>query len=252
MQKNNPLISIIMPCHNGEKYISDAIKSVIAQTYQDWELLVIDDNSIDNSVNLIKSFIENDSRIKLLHNEKPTGFPATPRNLGIKQALGRYIAFLDCDDVWLPTKLEKQIKLFDESSSVIYSYYKKMDESGSINESIVKSPSEVAFKGLLNGNCIGNLTGIYDVEKVGKIYQKEKGHEDYIMWLEILQNGYMAKNTETVEAIYRESKKSTSGNKLKAFSWTWNIYRKELRLSFFESVYHFCIYAFKGVIKFIK
>ena len=241
-----------MPCHNGEKYISDAIKSVIAQTYQDWELLVIDDNSTDNSVNLIKSFIENDSRIKLLYNEKPTGFPATPRNLGIKQAEGRYIAFLDCDDVWLSNKLDNQIKLFDERTSVVYSYYKKMDENGSISNSIVKSPSEIAFKGLLNGNCIGNLTGIYDVEKKGKIYQKEIHHEDYVMWLEILKNGNIAKNTNTVEAIYRESKKSTSGNKLKAFSWTWNIYRSELRLSFLESVFYFCIYAFKGMLKFFK
>ena len=247
-----PQVSIIMPCHNGEKYISDAIKSVIAQTYQDWELLVIDDNSTDNSVNLIKSFIENDSRIKLLSNEKPTGLPATPRNLGIKQAEGRYIAFLDCDDVWLSNKLDNQIKLFDERTSVVYSYYKKMDENGSISNSIVKSPSEIAFKGLLNGNCIGNLTGIYDVEKKGKIYQKEIHHEDYVMWLEILKNGNIAKNTNTVEAIYRESKKSTSGNKLKAFSWTWNIYRSELRLSFLESVFYFCIYAFKGMLKFFK
>ena len=247
-----PQVSIIMPCHNGEKFIRESIESVISQTFKDWELLVIDDNSTDTSVDLIDSFIKNDTRIKLLRNEKSTGFPATPRNLGIKQAQGRYIAFLDCDDVWLSNKLDNQIKLFDERTSVVYSYYKKMDENGSISDSIVKSPSEIAFKGLLNGNCIGNLTGIYDAEKIGKIYQKEIHHEDYVMWLEILKNGNIAKNTNTVEAIYRESKKSTSGNKLKAFSWTWNIYRSELRLSFLESVFHFCIYAFKGMLKFFK
>lgn len=247
-----PQISIIMPCHNGERYISDAIKSVISQTYQDWELLVIEDNSTDNSIKIVKEFINKDNRIKLLCTEKSIGMPAIPRNVGIKEACGCYIAFLDCDDVWLPNKLEKQIKLFDENTSVVFSYYKKMDENGIINETIIKSPSEIDFRGLLNGNCIGNLTGIYDAEKVGKIYQKEMHHEDYVMWLEILRKGNIAKNTNSVEAIYRESKKSTSGNKLKAFSWTWNIYRNELRLSFFESIYHFCIYAFKGVLKFIK
>ena len=125
---DNLKVSIIMPCHNGANYIEKAINSVIAQTYIEWELIIIDDNSTDNSVLIANKYVNSDSRIKCLRNENNTGMPASPRNIGIKEAKGRYIAFLDCDDVWLANKLENQIKLFDERTSVVYSYYKKMDE----------------------------------------------------------------------------------------------------------------------------
>jgi len=248
-----PKISIIMPCHNGDKYIREAIESVIAQTFTDWELLVINDNSSDTSVSIISEFTERDSRIKLLNLAESNGMPSAPRNMGITEAQGQYIAFLDCDDKWLPSKLENQLKLFEDNNCVVaFSYYKKMDENGNIHDSVIYSPANVKYNKLLNGNCIGNLTGMYDSAKVGKIYQKSVHHEDYLMWLEILKSGLVAKNTNTVEAVYRESKKSTSGNKLAAFVWTWQIYRSELKLNIFSAFFHFITYAFKAVIKFIK
>lgn len=242
-----------MPCHNGEKYIRESVDSIVNQKYEDWELLFIDDNSTDNSVNIINEYIVNDNRIKLLINPNPTGKPSAPRNYGIENAKGSYIAFCDCDDKWMPSKLEIQMKYFEKKDcSVVFSYYKKMDEDGNIHDNIITSPTEVTYRQLLNGNCIGNLTGIYNADLVGKVYQKDIGHEDYLMWLEILKFGNKAYNTNTVEAIYREQRNSTSGNKIQAFKWTWNIYRKGLELSFLQSVIHFVFYAIKGILKFLK
>ena len=116
------VVSIIMPCHNGERFLSEAISSVINQTYKDWELLIIDDNSTDCSITVIKDFISKDNRIKLLHTVTTSGYPATPRNIGINEAHGRYIAFLDCDDVWMPSKLQNQLnQLIADDVAVIYS-----------------------------------------------------------------------------------------------------------------------------------
>lgn len=248
-----PQVSIIMPCHNGEKYISDAISSVISQTFSDWELLIVDDNSTDGSVKVIEDFCKKDSRIELLHTEKSTGLPATARNVGIKNASGRFIAFLDCDDMWLPTKLARQVPLFETKNvAVVFSYYAKMNGSGDYGGSSISSPVFVSYDYMLNGNCIGNLTGMYDTQKCGKVFQKEIHHEDYVMWLEILKKGFFALNTNTVEAVYRESKSSVSGSKLKIFKWQWNILRRELKIPFLKSAKYFLRYAVSGFLKFIK
>lgn len=248
-----PDVSIIMPCHNGSKYIENAIKSVQNQTYTGWELLVVDDCSSDDSVKVISDFVKNDNRIKLLHTQKSTGYPSDVRNVGIEAATGRYISFLDCDDMWLPSKLERQIPLFENSeTAVVFSWYLKMDENGNQHEKPVKSPTCVNFERLLGGNVIGNLTGIYDTKKVGKVYQKQIHHEDYLMWLEILDHKYIAVNTNSVEAVYCESKNSLSGSKLKALTWTWGIFYKELHLNFFISLNYFLKYCFKAICKFVK
>ena len=242
-----------MPCHNGEKYLRQAVDSVLAQTFGDWELLIIDDASTDGSVTIAKEYIDRDNRIRLLHTEHSTGKPATTRNVGIEAASGRFIAFLDCDDQWLPSKLEHQLPLFEQQNcAAVFSFYKKMDIAGNVRSAVVTSLASVDFNQLLDGNCIGNLTSIYDTAKVGKVYQKEIHHEDYLMWLMMLQKGFIARNTGTVEAYYRESDTSVSGSKIKALGWTWDIYRKELGLSFGASALHFIKYAFKGLSKRLK
>lgn len=247
------IISIIMPCYNGEKYIKSAIESVISQTYSEWELLIIDNNSTDNSANIISSYSVIDSRIKLLVCGSKSGTPAAPRNVGIEASTGKYIAFLDCDDIWLPTKLESQLPFFNNNNcAVVFSYYKKMDENGNVSDNVITSPKQVTYKQLLNGDCIGNLTGMYDISKVGKVYQKEIHAEDYLMWLEILHKNFIAMNTNTVEGLYRVSTNSTSGNKLKSAMWNWNIFRNELHLSLISAIFHFCNYMIRGVLKYIK
>ena len=246
-------VSIIMPCHNGAAYLASSIQSVIVQTYKDWELLIIDDGSTDNSLQIIKDFAKADFRIKYFSIEKASGSPTYPRNVGIQNATGRFIAFLDCDDMWLPKKLEHQLPLFDhKKTAVVFSYYEKMDETGQRNNRIIYSPDTVDYSLLLKGNCIGNLTGVYDTQKVGKVFQKQIRHEDYVMWLSILAQGWIAKNTQTCEAVYREQRNSVSGNKLRVLGWVWNIYTNELKLSFLKSAYYFAFYIVKSSLKFLK
>ena len=168
------MVSIIIPTYNSSFFISQAIESVLVQTYKDWEALVIDDCSTDDSANIIKSYCQKDERIKYLKTEYASGSPTLPRNIGIKNSQGRYIAFLDSDDIWLPDKLEKQLKVFTESEvAIVYSNYEKMEQNGKCCGREIIAPSTVDYSLLLKGNCIGCLTAMYDTEKVGKVFFKK-------------------------------------------------------------------------------
>lgn len=248
-------VSIIMPAHNAAKTIKESIDSVLSQTFTDWELLVINDSSIDETEQIVSEYTRKDSRIRLLYTDKSVGNPFYPRNIGIKAAEGRFIAFLDSDDVWLATKLEKQIPLFDdEKVAIVFSYYEKFatNEAETKKNRVIKSPASVSYNSALYGNPIGNLTGVYDSKKIGKVFYEDAGHEDYILWLTILKKGFIAKNTNTVEARYRVAEKSVSSNKGKAASWTWNIYRKTLGFNIIKSAFCYSMYMLKGVLKYLK
>jgi len=247
------MVSIITPCYNASQYISYTIDSVLKQTYPNWELIIVDDCSTDNSSDIIKQFISGDTRIKYFKTDNPSGSPVLPRNIGIEKATGRYIAFLDSDDIWLPTKLEEQLKLFkDDKTAVAFSNYEKMNEAGDRNQRIIIAPKETNYHNLLKGNVIGNLTGIYDTEKVGKVYCQDIRHEDYVLWLSILKKGYLAKNTNTVTALYRVRENSVSSNKLKILSWQWNILRNVEKISLPKAIYYYTNYAIKAFLKTIK
>ena len=248
------MVSIITPCYNSADYIADTIKSVIAQTYQDWEMIIVDDCSTDNSLDIIEDYAKYDSRIKVLRTEKSSGSPVAPRNLAIQKASGRYIAFLDSDDIWLPTKIESQLDVFKrhDDAAVVFSYYEKVNEAGERSGRIIRSADKVTYRQLLKGNVIGCLTGIYDTDKVGKIVLEHQGHEDYIMWLSILRKGFSARNTNDVQALYRVRSNSVSANKLKALTWQWHIYRDSEKLGVVSSAYYFIFYAIKAFVKSIK
>lgn len=151
---HNDLVSIIMPMHNSASYVGEAITSVLKQTYPHWELLVIEDASKDNSCDIVRTYQEQDSRIHLLINDHHTGRPSSPRNMGVKHAKGRYIAFLDSDDVWFPEKLQQQIPLFeDEKVAIVYSNYEKMDEAGHRANRVVKAPPLCYLQPVALGQC---------------------------------------------------------------------------------------------------
>ena len=250
-----PLVSIIMPCHNSEKTIEEAIISVISQTFNNWELIIVDDGSNDSSIDIIKSYSQKDKRIKPFYLGINSGSPYKPTNQGITQAQGRFIAFLDSDDYWFPTKLEDQVPLFEDPQvAIVFSNYIKVSSiySKSKEHRPISSPCIVSYHRLLKGNVIGNLTGVYDTKKVGKVYAKDIGHQDYLMWLDILRKGFIAKNTGQIHAAYRLSSSSVSANKLKALSWTWNIFRNHEHLSLLQSLYYFSFYAFGATIKHFK
>lgn len=248
-----PLVSIIMPCYNAGAYIAQAIESVLSQTYANWELLICDDCSTDNSSAIIRQYVDADARIRYFKTQKPSGSPVMPRNIAIKEANGDVIAFLDSDDVWLPTKLERQIPLLcNEDTAIVFSNYEKINMQGVRENRVVKAPSFTNYNNLLKGCVIGNLTGIYDVSKVGKIYCERVHHEDYLLWLTILKKGYVARNTNTLEALYRVCSNSVSANKLKTIGWQWNILYNIERLPLFRAIYCFLNYAVKGFVKSLK
>lgn len=244
-------VSIIVPCYNSAKYIEDTIKSVLTQTYSNWEMIIVDDCSTDGSSEIISKYMAVEPRLKYIKLSSPSGSPTTPRNTAIGVATGRFIAFLDSDDLWLPTKLHNQIIFFESNSdaAIVFSNYEKINESGVRQGRVIWAPSRVTYNLLLHGNVIGNLTGMYDTEKVGKVFMQFVGHEDYVLWLSILKKGFIAANTNTVEALYRVRGNSVSSNKLKAFRWTWNIYYNIEKLGFIRSLYYFVIYSIKAIFK---
>ena len=248
-----PLVTVVTPCHNGEKYLSGCINSVIQQTYTNWEMFIVDDGSTDSSASIIKSFSNQDHRIRYLKTEKKSGSPAVPRNIGIDAAKGQYLAFLDCDDLWLPTKLERQVSIFEnDHPAIVFSNYFKIDEDGKKHDDAIIASHRVEYDLLLRGNYLGNLTCMVDRSIVAEIRQKKIGHEDYNFWLDILKKGFFALNTDTVEALYRISNKSVSAQKSKVYKWYWHIYREEQGLSIPRSLFCLLCSGVKAFNKYIK
>lgn len=238
---------------NSESFISSTIDSVLLQTYHDWELIVVDDGSTDSSISIVNRYVNQDKRICLFHTEVPSGSPVKPRNIGVEMAKGRYIAFLDSDDVWLPNKLEEQLPFFDNPDvAVVFSNYEKMTEDGLRSNRVIYAPAETDYKKMLRGNVIGNVTGVYDTHKVGKIFFQPIHHEDYILWLSILKKGYVARNTNTVTALYRLRKQSVSSNKWKVLGWQWYIYVHVEHIHPLKAVCLFACYVYKAFRKTLK
>lgn len=244
-------VSVIMPNYNGEKFLSLAIDSVLSQTIKDWELIIIDDCSIDNSFKIIDYYLQLDRRICLLKNDVNKGV-AFSRNRGIQYASGRYIAFLDSDDIWLPNKLENQLKVFSNiDCKIVYSAYEIINESNEILGKVIP-PNKLDFNSLLKSNYIGNLTGVFDSRYFGKPKVLNMGHEDYILWLDLLKNTEFAFGTSEVLARYRKKRNSVSSNKFRTIIWQWSIYRNHLKMDLFKSLYYMFHYAFHGAFKIKK
>ncbi|MCQ2335718.1 MAG: glycosyltransferase [Paludibacteraceae bacterium] len=251
----NGKVSIIIPCYKASDTISETLESVLAQTYVNWEAIVIDDCSPDNTIEIVSHYCKKDSRIRLIKLPENSGTATIPRNKGIEEAMGEYIAFIDADDVWMPEKLQTQIDLMEKKNCafVFADYYKISSKQDSINTSrLVKAPLTVDYNILLGGNVIGCLTAMYSADILGKRYFRNCGHEDYLLWLSILKEGYKAYNTGKPLAFYRVGAKSLSSNKFKTIGWTWHILHKEEKLPLIKAVRYFCLYAVRGLVKFNK
>jgi glycosyltransferase involved in cell wall biosynthesis len=249
-----PLVSVVTANRDGLPYLPEAIASVRGQTYPAWELIVVVDASKDGSREFVSSLMREDSRIRLITREKASGSPALPRNQGIGESRGRFIAFLDSDDIWLPGKLETQVALFLSSppeTAIVFSDYEKISEKGERKRRRVKGPRELSYASLLKSNAIGCLTAMYDKEKIGKRYFPSLFHEDYLLWLDILRPGYTARNTGGVEALYRVREGSVSFRKRRTMKWQWDIYRKKLCLPLSRSLYYYFCYLTRGLSKYV-
>lgn len=246
---NQFLVSIITPSYNSSKYILNTIQSIKKQSYKNWELIIVDDCSIDKSREVIKSCIKEDARIKLICLEKNSG-AAVARNTGIENANGRFIAFLDSDDTWHPKKLEKQIKfMLDNQYYFTYTGYRKVDENGAFIKN-AKMPKSINYNKLLKTNYIGCLTAIYDSEKLGKIYfPLIRKRQDYALWLKILKIIPNAYGLQEDLANYTVRSGSISANKINVAKYNWMVYRKVEKLSLIRAIYCFVNYVILGILR---
>lgn len=249
LSKLKPLVSVIMPVYNSEDTLCESIESVLKQSYDNWELIITDDNSTDSSCQILKDYSTKDSRIKIHFFNQNLG-AGVARNNSIKHAMGRFIAFLDSDDFWPDNKLHEQINfMLQNKIALCYTPYKKINIYGEVTGS-VNPPQKVNYKQLLKSNVIGCLTAIYDTHGIGKIYMPEiRKRQDMGLWLNILQKIDSAYCLNTTYAFYREREKSLSSNKISILKWQWSFYHDYLKFGILRSSYYFCCYAYYAVIK---
>ncbi|MFL2567648.1 MAG: glycosyltransferase family 2 protein [Flavobacteriales bacterium] len=244
------IVSIITPSYNSEKYLKDCIVSVLNQTLTSWEMLIVDDASSDNSRKLIESYLKKDKRIKAFFLEKNIG-PAMARNYAIHKASGRYIAFLDSDDMWLPHKLELQVDFMKLNNySFVFSSYQVISENNSkvINEIVV--PNKISYNQYLKNTIIGCLTVMIDKNSYSELQMPDlRSSHDMALWLDLLREGEFAFGIEQPLAKYRLVKSSNTNNKFNAIYGVWRVYRNYEGFSFFYSLYNFVFYLFNAIKK---
>ena len=246
-------ISIVVPVYNAADYIEQTISMVQKQTYTDWELILVEDCSTDDSRKVLKELESKlqDSRIRAIYKEKNEG-PALARNKGTLEATGRYLAFLDADDIWHATKLEKELAFLKEKQAAfVFTAYEFGDENGVGTGKIVKVPEKLTYKKALSRTVIFTSTTLFDMQKTEKklLMMPNVPSEDSATWWQILKAGYVAYGYPEVTTIYRRPPKSLSSNKGKAIQRIWYLYRKVEKLPLLTSVWCFFGWAFRATLR---
>lgn len=243
------LVSVIVPVYNAKSFLGETLDSILNQTYKKIEIICIDDMSSDGSRDLIMEYASKSEKVVPLFLEKNGGV-SNARNRGIEKAKGRFIAFLDSDDVWLPKKIENQIKFMRENNyGFSFTSYQFIDSDSKRLNTVVKAKEVVTYDDLLKHNAISCLTVVIDRDFIDEIKMPSIHHEDYATWLSILKKGHRAYGLNELLALYRTRSNSLSGNKIKAAGWTWNILRNEEKLGLIKSIYCFSYYAVVNVFK---
>lgn len=245
------LISIIVPVYNAEKFIRETMDCVLAQTYPQWELLLVEDGSRDGSVDVIEKYIKekDDTRVKLICQPSNQG-AAKARNRGVREAAGRYIAYLDADDLWPPEKLERELNFMKEKEAAfVFTGYEFADERGVGTGKIVRVPKTLNYRQALSNTTIFTTTVMFDTDKISKelLEMPDIKSEDTALWWKVLKQGYTAYGLNENLAEYRRAGKSLSSNKLEALRRIWNLYRKTEGMSIVGSAWHFCFWAVRAV-----
>ena len=244
-----PLVSIIMPSWNVESLIGETIASVQAQSFADWELLIADDCSTDNTAAVIEAHAAKDPRVKLIRQPR-NGGPALARQAAIEQAKGRFIAFLDSDDLWLPAKLERQVAFAREHRAALsYTAFRRINEDGSITGRLIAVPDSLTYDQLLKNTSIATLTALVDREISGPIAMKNEGYDDFCLWLSILKPGHIAWGLNEDLARYRVRGVSVSSRPMRSAGWVWYIYRNVERLSLLKSAWCFAHWGARAWLK---
>ena len=244
------LISIITPAFNAEKYIKSTIESVISQTYQNWEMLIVDDCSSDNTIQIVEGYCNIDSRIRIIKHTINQGVAAA-RNTALAEAKGEYIAFLDSDDIWAPQKLDTQYRFMEDNGYLLtYTAYQKYLSETDEKGKVITVPKKMTRNSIFYNTAIACLTVMVNRAKVGDFEMPLLTHsEDQCTWQSILSRGYIAYGLNENLALYRVSNHSLTANKGKAAKRQWNVYRKHYGFSVIKSGVYFLSYAIHAVIK---
>ena len=244
------LVSIITPSYNSSKFIKDCVASVFSQTYKNWEMIIVDDCSKDNSKEIISELSTKDKRIKPIFLEKNVG-AAEARNAAIRQSKGKYVAFLDSDDLWNPKKLEKQLSfMYINEIAFSYTNYQFISENGDNLSNIILAPDKMTYDSYLKNTIIGCLTVIIDREKSGEFEMPNiRSSHDMALWLLIMKRGFSAYGLDENLARYRIVSTSNTASKWHAAKDVWKVYRQVEKLSFIYSAWCFVWYAFNALKK---
>jgi teichuronic acid biosynthesis glycosyltransferase TuaG len=246
----NALISIITPAFRAESVIGDTIKSVIEQSHTNWEMLIADDCSPDNTCEVIREWARTDPRIKLIELEQNRG-PAMARNAALERASGRWIAFLDSDDMWQPLKLERTIAYAQEHQAALtFTGFRRITEDGRVIGRYVGVPRHLNYRQLLGNTAIATSTVLIDRNLAGDIRMKKTYYDDFDCWLQILKRGYLAYGLDEDLMYYRIMGHSVSRNKSRSAVHVWRAYRDLEKLSVSASIWYFCQYAIRGLLKY--
>lgn len=245
------LVSIIVPVYNAEKFIRETMDCVVAQTYSHWELLLVEDGSSDGTVGAIEEYIKEkrEARIRLIMQPENMG-AAKARNRGLQEASGRYIAYLDADDLWIPEKLEHELRFMREKQAAFaFTGYEFADENGRGTGKIVRVPATLNYRQALSNTTIFTTTVMFDTQRISKemLEMPIIKSEDTALWWKVLRNGYTAYGLNENLVKYRRAGKSLSSNKLEALRRIWNLYRKAEGMGILDSAWHFCFWAFRAV-----
>ncbi|MQP51516.1 MULTISPECIES: glycosyltransferase family 2 protein [unclassified Flavobacterium] len=247
----NALVSIITPSYNSAKFIAETIQSVQNQTYQNWEMIIIDDGSSDETESVVFAIIQNDNRIQF-HKLTQNSGPAVARNTGIEKASGDYLTFIDADDIWFPTFIENNIKTINETGiPFVFSSYRRANEQLEFVYSDFIVPHKVSYTDILKSNSISCLTAFLDIKKLGKKYMPLiRKRQDMGLWLNYLKVIPFAYGIQETQAIYRIRENSLSRKKSDLIKYQWQFYRDIEKLTIFQSFYYMLHWMYRGFMKY--
>lgn len=249
----NKTVSVVVPVYRAQDFIQNTMDCVLAQTYSDWELFLVVDDPKDPTIKVIEQYISDkqESRIHILIQEENKG-AALARNRGVQEATGRYIAYLDADDLWKSDKLEKMIAFLEEKQvAFAFSGYEFADENGVGLGKVVRVPETLEYKEALKNTTIFTSTVVFDTTRIHKklLNMPNVKSEDTALWWKILRSGYKAYGLDENLVYYRRPAVSLSSNKLIAIKRIWNLYRNVEKLSLPYSCYNFCFWAVRAVLR---
>lgn len=245
------LVSIITPTYNSAKYIAETIQSVQKQTFSNWEMIIVDDGSKDNTVEIVQNFMEDDHRVHLIQLNRNCG-PAKARNHGIENAKGKYMTFLDADDIWFADFIESSIQTIKKTEiHFVFSSYRRSNENLEFVYSDFIVPNKVTYTDILKTNSISCLTAFIDIEVLGKKTMPEIfKRQDMGLWLKYLKEIPFAYGILEPKAIYRIRENSLSRNKSNLLKYQWQFYREVEKLNVFQSMYYMTHWMYRGFLKY--